>query len=468
MNSYARLLQEELRPAEAAAARAVEPLAHLPYERELQVKNRALATFWCQHGLAGQPPSLLPSPQPRHYRTTTRRRARLRRGRLALGFDADPETMPDVAPSALEPAAHTAIYRFLSQELVRPAARILGARLNHAIIRGSYDTFAVILNLDRLDASIVRSLKGLAKRLPAVDQRILSCFAFHDPSRSDYYIEQDTPPVPVRLKRLYGPPRLRLFFGGRRYDLPPTAFSQVNQSMVEPMLGTVAQLLQPRPHDCLLDLYCGYGLFARALGPSCAQVVGLDADREAIQSAVDGARHDPAGSRITFLRRRITPQALSRSLPAPDAPELIILDPPRQGVDAGIISTLARRRPRRVLHLCCGIETVPGVLRQWANSGFQLAQCAPLDMFAGTDSVELLLLLEPRAPARSQRQTLIRDVVRTRRRRQRTGHETPRATTQRHPATRRHQAMATRPAPASAHPPSCGSTHRRNDDAVPG
>lgn len=393
--SFKRLLRDGLKSDEQGVAHAAEPLAALQYERELQLKNGALAAFWRQHDLTGRPERIVRSPCARHYRTTTRRRAISQSGKLFLGFAEDRVPETPVPVSALEPREHTAIYRFLAEDLSAPRARSVAAHLNYAIIRGSYDSFCVVLNLDRLDAGIVRGLKGVAERLQTVDQRIFSCFAFHDPSRSEYYFEHEAPPVPVRLKRLFGPPRIPLHVEGRRYDLPPTSFSQVNQSMVPPMLQVARDLLQPQPEDRLLDLFCGYGLFARALGPACREVIGLDADREAINSAVNGSVHDTAESRITFLRRNISERALIRSLPAPAAAELVILDPPRQGVDTRIIAYLGARRPRRILHIACGIETVPAALQTWEASGLRLRQCVPLDMFPGTMGLETLMLLEP-------------------------------------------------------------------------
>ncbi len=80
-----------------------------------------------------------------------------------------------------------------------------------------------------------------------------SVFAFCDPSQSEYYFEREAPAVPVRLKKLFGPARFPLHLAGRRYDLSPTSFSQVNESMVEPMLAAVRRLLQPHAGDRLID-----------------------------------------------------------------------------------------------------------------------------------------------------------------------------------------------------------------------
>jgi len=399
---FAQLLQARLTPTEAAAAHPVEPLAHLDYGRELDLKGQALAAFWAHHGLAGEPAPIVPSPRPRHYRTTTRRRARYRAGRLQLGFGEAPGGGSAGPDSALDPAAHTALYRYLAAELSAPPNRSLASHLNCAIIRGSYEAFCVILNLDRLSGPIVRRLKVVAERLQARPERVLAAFAFCDPSRSEYYFERDPPPAPVRLKKLFGPARFPLTLAGRRFALPPTAFSQVNESMVEPLLATVRQLLEPRPGDRLLDLYCGYGLFSLALAGSCAEVVGLDLDRAAIRAAADQLRHGGLTGRVTFSRRDISSGSLARALPAgppstPGGRELALLDPPRQGTDPGVPACLAARGPAAAVHIFCGIEALPPALSAWAAAGYEVARSAPLDMFAGTPALEIPVLLRPLA-----------------------------------------------------------------------
>lgn len=394
---FARLIRSRLAPGEARGARSDESLAHLGYPRELDLKNRALAAFWEEHGLAGSPDPILPSPRPRAYRTTTRRRARYDRGRIQLGFSQQRDASPAVPDSALEPPPHTALYRYLAEELGATPHRPIASHLNHVIIRGSYEAFSVILNLDELSGPIVRRLKVLAQRLQERPEPVISAFAFCDPSRSEYYFEHDPPPAPVRLKKLFGPARFPLPLGGRRYALTPTSFSQVNESMVAPMLAALRALLQPQTGDRLLDLYCGYGLFAHDLSDTCAETIGLDLDRDSIQSATDQLRFSQPVGTVTFSCHAVTAETLARALPRPPPTgrELVILDPPRQGVAAGVIAHVARRGPAAVVHIFCAIETLPAAIADWDQGGYAVARCVPLDMFPGTPNLETLVLLQP-------------------------------------------------------------------------
>lgn len=109
----------------------VEELAGAPYPAETAAKDEALAGFWKAHGLPGTPDRLVPSPRPRHYRSTTRCRVRAEAGRVRFAFEGgEGAGAPDVAESVLEPPEHARIYRALHERIAtRPYDR-LARRLN--------------------------------------------------------------------------------------------------------------------------------------------------------------------------------------------------------------------------------------------------------------------------------------------------------------------------------------------------
>lgn len=67
---FSQIIHHKIQGLASAAhpAPVVEPLAHLPYERELAIKNHALEEFWRLHRLPLAPSSIMASPKPRHYR----------------------------------------------------------------------------------------------------------------------------------------------------------------------------------------------------------------------------------------------------------------------------------------------------------------------------------------------------------------------------------------------------------------
>jgi len=442
------------------------PLAHLDYSIELQIKDQGLMTFWKQHRLPGLPEQVIRSPRARGYRTTSKRKAFLHGSTLYLLLGdkaALPKNRQYFTASPLEPKEHEIIYRFLQQKLSEPAFRLIAGHLNYLIIRGSYTEQAVIFNVNLLNGPLVRKMKLLGAHLQKLPVTVSAAFVYLDPSQSDYYLESKRPAETLNFKKLFGPDQLGAIYHGCRYQFHPTSFSQINESIVETMLGKARELLAPAPDQSLLDLYCGYGLFSHYLAPDYRQVLAVDGEGHSIRAAEANSRLNqkqggqakpslpnnpnscnpesgirsrkewpkgtsylatapkpslpnnpnscdpengirsrkewPKGTSYLatapkFLAHRITVGYLEKTLPPPMSNEVILLDPPRQGTLPGVIAALARRKPKKALHIFCGVDQIPPSLREWQANGYQVRRVVPLDMFPGSANLEVMLLLE--------------------------------------------------------------------------
>jgi tRNA/tmRNA/rRNA uracil-C5-methylase (TrmA/RlmC/RlmD family) len=370
-----------------------EPLAALDYGSELALKRAAFTAFWRAAALPGDPEPVVAAPAPRGYRTTTKRRAEFGPKGLALTFPGTARTGRGAAPSALDLPEHRTVHEFLAERLQHPAAHPLAAALNWVIVRGTAGHLAVILNVRRFDARVVRAAKQVAEALQATDLGVGAGFLYLDPSGSDYYLEARRPQGTLSFKRLFGPDWLQVECHAVRLRFPVTVFSQVNDAMVPAMMDTVVTLLGDRAGRTLLDLYCGYGLFSLVAGREAAHVVGVDADGPAIEAARANAAHLGAARRTRFLAGRIDADFVATRLRPPAAPEAVLLDPPRQGTAPGVVATLAARHPSCVVHICCGTEEIPREVGAWKEAGYSVRRAVPLDLFAGTANLETMLLL---------------------------------------------------------------------------
>jgi tRNA/tmRNA/rRNA uracil-C5-methylase (TrmA/RlmC/RlmD family) len=372
------------------------PLAHLDYQEELKIKNQALALFWKHFRLPEKPEPIIGSPKPRSYRTTSKRKTIFKGNTLYLLFN-DRALRSQKKPfveSPLEPREHGRIFEFLQQKISEPAFKLVAGHLNYLIIRGSYTERAVIFNVDTLNGPLVRKLKLLAGHLQKLPETVSSAYIYPDPSCSEYYLEEGQPSDILQFKKLFGKTDLNVSHHGCRYSYHPTSFSQVNEAMVPAMLDMAQTLLEPDPTGTLLDLYCGYGLFSHFLAPGYKQVVGIDAEGPSIRAAISNKKSNPASKKARFLSRRITARSVEK-IPLPDdlGAETILLDPPRQGPQEGVIAALSRREPRKVLHIHCGLDQIPDSLRKWQQNGYKVQHIVPLDMFPGTAGLEVLILL---------------------------------------------------------------------------
>lgn len=380
-----------------------EPLAAMNYHDEIRAKDRAFSSYWNEITSSCNTPAIVPSPVPRKYRTTTKRR--IHRAGKDIILCSDESTLTD-RPSLLEPDSHSKAYSYLGGILNSPSSSALVKALNFIIIRGDYETHAVIFNVKKISADIVKGYTAIAEKLRDYMPDIASSFIFHDPEGSKYYLNTSSETDGNRLKKIFGSRTLKLEAGNITYRFSPECFSQVNLSICDTMLATADALLQHDKNSRLIDLYCGYGFFSCYLAEGFTEITGVDFSGASIDSARENMKFMKPGAKWTFHAKTIDSRSLARILPEPGLPEYIILDPPRNGTAPGIIETVAARNPVLALHIFCGVETIPGELGRWKKSGYNPVNCVPVDMFPGTSDIEVMVLLKRtqsvKTPSRSK------------------------------------------------------------------
>lgn len=189
-----------------------------------------------------------------------------------------------------------------------------------------------------------------------------------------------------RVSLLQGPSRRREQAGERRWRVSGAGFWQVHPGAAQALLGAVREALRPGPGDTLLDLYAGVGLFAGSLaadlGPT-GRAVAVESDAAAMRDARRNLHDLPT---VTLVAERV-----ERFLLGPDAPagaDLVVLDPPRSGAGARVVSAIVERVPRRVAYVACDPAALARDLRTFGEHGYGLAGLRTFDIFPMTHHVE--------------------------------------------------------------------------------
>lgn len=371
------------------------PLSRLPavdYALEIRIKNTALLEFWEDGRLPGKPLPVLPAPKPRHYRTTSKRKVMASGNQIWLAYSDIPGSDENETAALLEPLEHPALYRRIEEALNGKSMKPLHRTLNFVSIRGTYASRAVILNVSELSGPTVKALKRLAALTAEADPAAVSCALFYDPSRSDYYLDSGGVGKALKSKKLFGHEYIRLKTAGLGFHFSLFSFSQVNEAMIPELLKTAREMLAPTGREHLLDLYCGYGLFTLFLAPHYAHALGIEAQPDAIESAIRNTRANGLNEKCRFQTHEIGRRSLHAVLPNPGChPECILADPPRSGMPDHVIKELAVRGPAQVLQACCGTDAIPSQIRAWERAGYRVQAIRPLDLFPGTPHLETLI-----------------------------------------------------------------------------
>lgn len=176
--------------------------------------------------------------------------------------------------------------------------------------------------------------------------------------------------------------------GDERMRVSAPSFFQVNTKGAEKLVELVMDALRPTEDEEAMDLYCGAGTFTLPL-----------ARRAGFVSAVES--YGPA---VRDLRRNLETAGLDhvdpiggdagREFPDTDA-DVIVVDPPRSGLAADVVSRLSEQPARAIAYVSCDPATLARDLGRFEEAGvFAPKRVTPVDLFPQTYHVETVTLLE--------------------------------------------------------------------------
>ncbi|MBX3166054.1 MAG: hypothetical protein KF760_01535 [Candidatus Eremiobacteraeota bacterium] len=355
--------------------------SRLTYLQETRFKTEALAR-WADQISSLPAPKFMASPQGRLYRSVSKRRWFHDQRRLAMVEGIERGRVKGIAPPQcqIEPGSHAALYAQLNQELSHSS---LARFVNYAIIKSGSEGEVLVLNLNDM-RSQRGELNRISKKLTHHNQNLKAIWLIQGQEGDEYYANIR----PGQWQKLHGDNHLAT---AQNLHYSPLCFSQVNPQVVPIMLETTQKWLA-EPALPMLDLYCGYGLFSLSL-PRTGPTWGLELSGEAVLWARRNAR------RLHRDKAKFDPWDLATmEIPQrrfPTGAWVAVLDPPRSGAPVELIKHLAEARPKRVMHWICDINEFEDQLRGWTQNGYRVTEALALDMFPGTNSLELGLCLEP-------------------------------------------------------------------------
>ncbi|GAA3040904.1 hypothetical protein GCM10020000_19390 [Streptomyces olivoverticillatus] len=194
-----------------------------------------------------------------------------------------------------------------------------------------------------------------------------------------------------QIHRVHGRPFVRERADERTYRVSEGGFWQVHPQAADTLVKAVMQGLMPRKGDMALDLYCGVGLFAGALGERIGEkgaVLGIESGKR----AVEDARHN-----LQDLDRvRIEHGKVEQVLPRTGIKEadIIVLDPPRADAGKQTVHHLASLGARRIAYVACDPAALARDLAYFAEEGYKPATLRAFDLFPMTHHVECVAILK--------------------------------------------------------------------------
>ncbi|GHA89288.1 23S rRNA (uracil(1939)-C(5))-methyltransferase RlmD [Modicisalibacter luteus] len=174
--------------------------------------------------------------------------------------------------------------------------------------------------------------------------------------------------------------RLRLAFS-------PGDFLQVNAEVNQQMVSLALDWLQPASTDRVIDLFAGVGNFTLALAPHVAEVIGIEGSPDMV-ARLKGNAQDNGLNNIEARQAD-----LGQALELGSLPDLVVMDPPRDGAEA-VCQTLGGQPVPRILYVSCDPATLARDAAHLVHAGYHITRAAVADMFVQTAHLESMLLFE--------------------------------------------------------------------------
>lgn len=190
---------------------------------------------------------------------------------------------------------------------------------------------------------------------------------------------------------LYGEGYMEDELCGKRFRISPQSFYQVNAKQCELLYRTAIDAAQLTGAETLLDAYCGTGTIGLCASDGCKQLIGVELNADAIRDAKENARRNGVeNARFLCDDAGRFMQKLAKE---GNAPDVVMMDPPRAGSDQKFLQSLLMLKPKRVVYVSCNPETLARDLRVLVDGGYRAEWATPVDMFPGTEHVETVCVL---------------------------------------------------------------------------
>jgi 23S rRNA (uracil1939-C5)-methyltransferase len=202
---------------------------------------------------------------------------------------------------------------------------------------------------------------------------------------------------PERSNNIFGPTTthlageasLRESLGGVEIHFPPAAFGQNHLPLFSRAVDRIAELVAP--DQTVTEYYCGVGAIGLGLLGQSRAVHFNERSPDGLTGLKAGLAARPVDEQS---RAKLWPGAAGDQLDALNGADVVIVDPPRKGLDPELLDSLSTVPPKQLIYLACGL---PALLRELKvldrPGGLRLRGVEAFDFFPYTGHLETLVWL---------------------------------------------------------------------------
>ncbi len=368
---------------------------HIDYEEELRAKEQKVRDALTRIGGldADKLQGITGSPSVERYRN---------KAQYPVGLD----TYGDVITGFYRPHSHTIVpvekCLIQSEKADRIAGLVRNWMREFSVAPYNYDMHRgairhIYVRVGEKSGESQLTLISATRKIPALDELVkrlretepsLTGILINHNQRGDNVIMGDHTDV------LWGEPFLEDRLCGNSFLLSPEAFYQVNHAQAERLYECVADFAELTGNETLLELYCGAGTITLTLANRAKQVIGVEIVPEAVENARLNAERNGVKN-VEFIcadagqaARKLAPQSI----------DVLIVDPPRKGLDEAARNAVLKIQPEKIVYVSCDPATLARDLKELCGTGYCFKTARAFDMFPRTSHVETVVYLSQQKP----------------------------------------------------------------------
>lgn len=172
-----------------------------------------------------------------------------------------------------------------------------------------------------------------------------------------------------------------------KFKISKDSFFQINNSVIPLWLEKIVSFLDQEKSERIFDLYCGIGLITLFVSFFAKETIGV----EIAKSSVDDGNHNIKINKIDS-NVSIIQSAVEDKLSELGYADVMIVDPPRKGLDENTRAVLMKMKPKKIIYSSCKASTMARDIKE-LSSLYDIKELIPVDMFPQTHHIEMLALL---------------------------------------------------------------------------
>jgi len=363
---------------------------HMTYAEELRAKAQRVADALVRIGGLDFPAvEILGSPEMTGYRNKAQYPVGLVKGRAQAGFFR--QRTHQVVPvrrcliqGAEADAARETVVRWMQDNGVSVYdEKTHKGLVRHIYVRTARATGQVLVCLVINGDSIPQEKQLVNNLLTSVDNLHTVCLSIHK--------KPGNAVLGDKFVTLHGPGYIEDVLCGLRFRLSPRSFYQVNRDQAERLYEKAIGKAHLTGTETVLDLYCGTGTITLALSRHAKQVIGVEIIPAAIVDAKENAKRNGIENAEFFCAD--ASQAAKKFAEEGIRPDVIVVDPPRKGLDQQVIDAMVQMSPDRIVYVSCDPATLARDLNRLEEQGYKTQEAEAVDMFPRCHHVESVVLL---------------------------------------------------------------------------